>query len=345
MRAVVVLALVFGLVGCSRASSTRATTPSSTIVTAPRSVSTIDWPTLRNPLLTDHTYAVKDPALVFANGRWYALVSRVGASGQWRIGIASSPDLRHWSALSTMPHDSAVEGEASPDVVRAPDGEFVVTYQSFVHDRPGMLAKLYYRTTTDFEQFSEPRPLGRELHPRRGDRMIDPALVWSPAGLLLGYKYGTDEQHFEIARSSSGSLDGPWRLIGRPDIRVFGDTVENYQFVDLQDQWTLLATSNVGDQPFFRVAGDPHTPTGWLHWSRGERLRVPQEAWNRGSGATGATYEHANCAFLVGGRSSDGYYYLVYSDSPDKTTFGVEGHAVLAIARSRDLAKWSVPHS
>ena len=64
--------------------------------------------------------------------------------------------------------------------------------------------------------------------------------MWTPAGLLLGFKTGVTTQAFEIARSSSGSLDGPWQLVGKPDIRVFGDTIENYQFIHLPDGWKLL---------------------------------------------------------------------------------------------------------
>jgi hypothetical protein len=81
-----------------------------------------------------------------------------------------------------------------------------------------------------------------------------------------------------------------------------------------------------------------------LHWSAARELDVPQEAWNPGKGLTGATYEHANCAFLVaGGASIGGFSYLVYADSPEVTTFTGDGHARLAIARSADLVHWSVP--
>lgn len=348
LRRLLLVGLVPALVACSGSGSPRATRGaqgSSTTVVSPAGAP-IGWSSLHNPLLTDSTHAVKDPALVSANGRWYALFSRVDASGQWRIGIATSADLREWSPISTMPHDASVEGEASPDVVRAPDGAFVVTYQSFVHDRASALAQLYYRTTTDFTHFSDARPLGHELHPAATDRMIDAAIAWTPAGLLLGYKYGADAQQFEIARSVSGSLDGPWQLVGRPNIHVFGDTIENYQFVDMQGHWQLLATSNIADRPFlFTLAGNPATPDGWLDWSSGQELHVAQEPWNTGSGATGATYEHANCAYVVDRHGVDGYYYLAYSDSPNKTTFGGEGPAVIAVARSADLVHWSTPPS
>lgn len=308
----------------------------------------LDWAGLRNPVLGYAGRATKDPALVWSDGRWVALFSSVDVRGRWRIGITTSPDLRRWSRLRFLPHDVRVEGEASPDIVRSPDGRFVVTFQSFVHDVDGGEAKLWYRTTHDFHEFSTPHRLGLGLHPGAADRMIDPALVWSPAGLLLGYKFGLRDgpQAFEIARSASGSLDGPWTLVGRPDISVLGDTVENYQFLRLDGRVELLATSNNLDRPYlFDLAGASDRPAGWLHWSAGRQLVVPQEAWNPGRGITGATFEHANCAFVVDRRRIDGFVFIVYADSPDLTSFGGQGHARLGIARSRDLVHWSVPPS
>lgn len=308
----------------------------------------LPWAHLHNPILGFDDHGAKDPALVRSGGRWYALFSWVDAAGHWSIGITSSTDLRHWSPTTAMPHDPSVEGEASPDVVREPNGTWVVTYQSFVHDVAGSAPKLYFRTTTDFRSFSAQAPLALDVHPGANERVIDGALAWTPAGLLLGYKVGEvnqGEQAFEIARSPSGSLDGPWQLVGRPDIQVLGNTIENYQFLHVQGRWRLLATSNSFDRPFlFDLAGDAHRATAWLHWSKGRELHIPQEqGWNPGKGLTGETYEHANCAFLVDRRAIGGRYYLVYEDSPALDTFGGAGHAQLGIARSRDLIHWSVP--
>jgi hypothetical protein len=306
------------------------------------------WTDLGNPILSSPAYAVKDPALVALDGGWMMLFSRVDRSGTWRVGMARTKDLRVWSGIGTMPHDPATSGEASPDVTRAPDGSYVVTYQSFPYDRDGGEAKLYARTTTDFRSFSAPIRLAANLHNGPAERLIDPALAWSPAGLLLGFKLGTttgsEQQHFEIARSTTGTLAGPWELIGRPHISVYGDTIENYQFVHVDDRWILLATSNVLDRPeLFHLNGDPSRPSAWLDWSPARELRVPQERWNPGQGITGTTYEHANCAFLVDRRSVDGHFYLVYEDAPEMSSFDMQGHGVLAIARSTDLVHWTVP--
>jgi hypothetical protein len=342
--------LAVALVGAAAACSSSPARPSA----APQSTArpdqasdappSIQWASLRNPLLRSARYAVKDPALVYAAGRWRALFSAVDRNGHWRIGLASSPNLQQWSPITLLPHDPRTEGEASPDVVRAPDRRWIVTYQSFVHDRPAQAPKLYYRTTEDFTHFSDARPLGEELHPGPDDRMIDAAVAWTPAGLLLAYKYGSVVQHFEFARSRSGSLDGPWKLIGRPEITVYGDTVENYQILQRNGRWQLLATSNTLNRPFlFELSGNPRTPAAWLHWSKGRELHVPQESWNPGRGVSGTTYEHANCAFVVNRGPINGTTYLVYSEARNKTTFGGEGPAVLALARSENLLAWSVP--
>jgi hypothetical protein len=248
-----------------------------------------------------------------------------------------------------MPRDPNTEGEASPDVVRAKDGTFVVTYQSFLHDRAGAQAKIYARTSSDLRTFSAPIRLLENVHTAPSDRVIDAALVDAPAGLLLGYKVGTTEagssQHFEIARSTTGKLAGPWQVVGRPNITVYGDTIENYQFLTLGQGRTLLATSNQFDRPqIFTLRGQSAHPSGWLDWSAARELKIPQESWNPGKGLTGSTYEHANGAFIVDAqRNADGYYYLAYADAPEMTSFGSQGHSQLALARSRDLTHWSVP--
>ena len=323
-------------------SSTSAATGAPTAKVDP--VPAVNWPHLRNPIVRSADHAVKDAALVAVNGMWFAAFSAVDAHGTWRVGIEHSRDLRGWSSMTFMPHDATVEGEASPDVVRAPDGRLVITYQSFVHDGRGGLAKLYYRTTSDFVHFSAPHQLLRPVFTSEADRLIDPALAWTPAGLLLGFKTGQDTQSFELARSETGTLAGPWKLVGKPDIRVFGDTIENYQFIQIDGRWKLLATSNQLDRPFlFDLAGDAHRPAGWLRWSAGRQLEIPQEAWNTGLGITGSTFEHANCAYLVDQRPRDGHFYVIYEDASEMSSFGGQGHGALGLARSTDLVHWSVP--
>jgi hypothetical protein len=346
--AFVAVAVALGGCGSSTRAAAKATAQKQPATSTTPQQPEVAWAGVRNPILSSAEYGIKDPALVAFDGGWVMLYSQVDRAGAWRIGIARSHDLKAWTGFAAMPHDPAIAGEASPDVTRAPDGRYVVTYQSSRFDRARTQSKLYARTTNDFRMFSAPVRLAANLHNGPNDRLIDAALAWSAAGLLLGYKLGTtdgsEQQHFELARSLTGSLAGPWRLIGRPHVSVYGDTIENYQFIHIGSRWILLATSNQFDRPeLFNLAGNPTQPSGWLDWSAPRELRVPQQPWNAGRGVTGATYEHANCAFLIDQRTIDGYFYLVYADAPDMSTFDMQGHAVLAIARSTDLTRWSVP--
>jgi hypothetical protein len=310
----------------------------------------IDWSALANPVLSYPNAGAKDEAIVWADGRWHMLFSylthdRTAPGGvRWDIASATSADLTHWSAPRAWPRQPGTDGVASPDVVRTPAGRFVVTYQSnpAAHGQD----KLYYRTSSDLQQFSAPHPLAPSLAPAPGDRQIDAALAFTGHGVLLGFKAGTagGDQHFEVARSANGSLSGPWALIGRPDISLYNDTIENYEFVYADGHWDLVATSNELDQPWlFQLDGDPATPASWLHWSTGRQLQVPAQPWDSGQGLTGENYEQDNSAFLCDAQSAGGYYYLLYAGSNELTQFGGWGHAAIGIARSTDLVHWQIP--
>ena len=204
---------------------------------------------------------------------------------------------------------------ASPDIVRSPSGTFIVTYQT-----PQGLA---YRTSDNasLRSWSAAHPLGRGL----ASRMIDGALAFTGRGVILGFKAGTTTQHFEVAWAPG--LSGPFHLVGQPDIVLYGDTVENDEFVTVDGAWHLVATSNTLDQPFIFTLGpgDPTSPSTWLHWSAGQQLSVPSQPFNSGPGISSVDYEHANSAFLcVGPQGED---YLTYAASTELTRFGGWGHA------------------
>jgi hypothetical protein len=143
-------------------------------------------------------------------------------------------------------------------------------------------------------------------------------------------------------RGAFGARDLAQALEAR---RVVQRWVPNtYQFLALNGRWQLLATSNRFDHPYlFQLAGNPHDPRGWLRWSSGRALQVPQEPWNQGRGTTGVSYEHANGAFLVNRGPVNGRFYLIYADASELTSFAGSGHDELALARSTDLRHWSVP--
>ena len=234
----------------------------------------IDWAHLSNPVLSYPTAGVKDQALIWAGDSWHMLFSYVtedpsGPNGiYWNIATATSPNLVHWSAASPWPHQAGVLGVASPDIVRDQAGLYVVTYQSDPGGTSpaGVPSRLYYRTSTDLMTWSAPHPLAPSLAASPQDRMIDGALVFTGHQLLLGFKYSSPTQPdvFEIARSTTGSLQGPWQLVGRPDIDVVGGTIENYEFVTVPGRggwWPRRTTSTSrGSSPW--PATPPPPPVG-----------------------------------------------------------------------------------
>jgi hypothetical protein len=296
--------------------------------TPPRS---IDWAGLRNPVLSYRTIGVKDQALQWSAGGWHMLFSDMTETAEaphvrFAVAVSDSSDLRHWSAPRIIARNAA-----SPDIVRDPAGRFIVTYQT--------ADGLEYRVSTSpaLQSWSRPHALAHGL----AGRMIDGALAFTGHGVILGFKAGTATQHFEIAWARS--LTSTFHLVGQPDIVLYGDTVENYEFLTIDGTWHLVATSNTLDQPFiFSLgAGDPADPATWLHWSPGRQLQVPAQSFDTGPGISSVGFEHANSAFLCVG--PDGLDYLTYAGSTELSQFGGWGHARVGIARSSDLVTWQVP--
>ncbi len=313
---------------------------------------TVAWDRLRNPIVSSPIAGEKDQVLTWFRGRWHLIFSYLRhsptAPGQvsWDIATSSSTDMASWTRPDPWPPQPGVLGVAAPQIVRDPDGTFVVTYQSDPGQRDGSEDRLYYRTTTDFATWSEPHPLAHSLAPAPQDRMIDGSLAWTGNGLILGYKSGAtgSDQAFQIAWSKSGSLEGPWHLVGRPNVTVNGGTLERYEFLGVGGSWHLMATSNVLDQPWlFTLAGNPDQPSGWLQWTHGYELEVPRQKWDSGPGVSSVDYEWANASFLCNASRTDGYYYLLYAGSDELSQFDGWGHAEIGIARSRNLVNWQVP--
>jgi hypothetical protein len=291
----------------------------------------IEWAELRNPVVSFPTVGVKDQALQWSGGSWHMLFSdmtetRTPPHVHFDVAISQSADLRRWTTPRVIASNAA-----SPDIVRDPEGNFIVTYQT-PHG-------LEYRRSdaASLTAWSRPYPLAHGL----AGRMIDAALAFTGHGVILGFKAGTTSQHFEIAWAPS--LSKPFRLVGRPDIVLYGDTVENYEFLTIDDAWHLVATSNTLDQPFIFVLspGDPKSPDSWLHWSAGRELVVPGQAFDTGPGISSVGYEHANSAFLCVGPGGEDY--LTYAGSTELSAYGGWGHARIGIVRSSNLVDWQVP--
>ena len=165
----------------------------------------LDWNELRNPILSSASAGEKDEATVWFAGKWHMLFSYVRNNKAspdgvaWDIATSTSSDFVHWSAPIAWPAQPGTLGVASPEIARAPDGLFVVTYQSDPGQVDGAQDRLYYRTSANLATWSAPHPLAPNLAPDSDDRMIDGSLAWTGKGLILGYKAGVsgDEQAFE----------------------------------------------------------------------------------------------------------------------------------------------------
>lgn len=299
----------------------------------------IGWDRLQNPIFELPDTAAKDVSLRWHGGRWNLLFSHISDDPfRFRLGSAFSDDLADWTPGPVI-DQADTGGSASPDVTRSEDGELVVTYNSHTRDTGTNPNKLWYRTATDLGTLSAPRRLAPELF-LDIDRVIDAAVAHTDHGLFLAYKSGEIVQVPMLAHSPSGSIEGPWQVVG-PLASV--GPAENFQFLPIDGSWHLLVTridplrANGHIPVLYRLAVETPAPASWLVWTEVGTLAIPSEPWNTSSG------EVANAAYLCDGRDVDGHWYLLYAGSTEVTRFEGRGHAKVGIARSTDLVTWRVP--
>jgi hypothetical protein len=297
---------------------------------------TIAWEELRNPIVATEWMA-KDQTIRFVDGRWHLWYSsRQPGRG---IGYQTSPDLARWTVQEERP-----EIGGSPDITRDAAGQFVMTHQVDPPppDDPDN-DDLAYRVAGTPEGLSSAavRPLAPGFF--EDTRRIDAAIAHTQWGLFLVFKRGARDlvpQITTMLHSPSGSLDGPWDLLGEPNVGWF----ENYQLLTIDGRWHMLGTRIPIHVPeLWRLTGDPSDPQAWLGWEKVRDLEVPEEAWNGGGNAPGIDYERANSAYLCDARAVDGHFYLFYAGSTELTTFDGRGHAKIGVARSTDLRTWTAP--
>ncbi len=303
----------------------------------------IAWEALQNPILQFEDVAVKDMTILLAQGTWHLLFSHISDNPfRFQIGWVQSQDWSDWSTSQLKIWDRPTAGGlASPEIVQAPDGTYVVVFNSHAYDLRGNFGeirnKLYYRTSRDLRIWSPMKRLAENIWNDARDRLIDAAIAYTEIGVVLAAKR---EQTFYLALSPNGSLDGPWQEIGKPKL----PGLENYQMLKIDGVWHLLGTTIKKTEGYdrdhlpvlYRLTGAASDPQSWLKWDRVAILDVPEESWNQG-------YERANSAHLCDARAADGHFYLFYAGSNEGDTFAGRGHAKIGVARSRDLQTWQVP--
>jgi len=295
----------------------------------------VAWKQLRNPIFAiDHM--TKDETIRLIDGTWHLFFSeRLG-------GDAESTRTGHWVTTDLASWRPAPPAQlwGSPDITRAADGAYVLTYQLPDAANPGT-DKIYASTASDPDgPWSDPIRLVPGLF--QSERLIDAALAHTAHGLFVMFKRGlhdSSDQHIGVAWSPSGSLDGPWTYLGEPDL----PWSENFEFVPINGTWNIVLTTIPIHRPaLYRLAGDPSREKAWLRWKKVRAFDVPQEAWNRGH-TPGITHETANSGYLCDARKLDGHWYVFYAGSTELTEFDGRGHAKIGIARSKDLQHWQVP--
>jgi hypothetical protein len=297
----------------------------------------VAWKDLRNPIFSlDHM--VKDQTIRLVDGRFHLFYSErtEEGAGKGGTGHAVSRNLADWKQARTVQH------WGSPDITRAADGRYLITYQAQLPTNPDVSKLHFVATKRVGGKWSEPVRLIPGIFEE--ERTIDGAFAHTRDGLFLLFKRGAHtavEQHDELAWSPSGSPDGPWSYLGETDL----PWSENFQFLSIDGTWHVLLTEIPIHRPaLYRLAGDPADPESWRHWTLVRQLDVPQEAWNSGE-TPGITHETANSAYLCDARRLDGYWYLFYAGSTELTAFEGRGHGKIGVARSKDLETWEVPPS
>lgn len=298
----------------------------------------IDWQAMKNPVLAFPDHAVKDAyAIRDDDGGWHLGFSYIADDPfRFRVGTARASPAFEDVTLGDVYDDDRVGGLASPTVVRAPDGRYVMTYNSHTVDVDGTANKVYFRTSNDLVTWSDGTRIVIEGANGPDDRVIDGALAFTDdAGAFLFFKL---EQAANVAHAPTGAIEGPWTLLGE----IEPLNLENCQPILIDDVWHLLGTTIPIDHRavLHRLEGDPSDPQAWRTWSAVRELVVPAEEWNRGP-FPGS--EKSNAAFLIDERDVDGFFYLLYAGSTELATFEGRGHAKLGLARSEDLEIWHVP--
>jgi hypothetical protein len=235
----------------------------------------------------------------------------------------------------------------SPDVQRL-NGKYVMTFNSW-GDKPGKPNQLFYITSDDLVHWTPRKTLGLNLTQAGNQRVIDAALAQADGGYYLVYKEQTPGIHSRPRMAFSTSLDGPFHYVGDGIVALLmkdgkdnGFFHENYEFLQANGQWYMLATDYLHNslnhdkydvQAPYLYALEPGSH--WLKWTGGYTLDLPQEKFN--------TESIANAAALYDWRKYDGYYYIIYAGRNDGQAYAKRGWNRIALARSKDLIHWSVP--
>ena len=289
----------------------------------------IDWAALRNPIPSFAHVGVKDQALQWSGGAWHMLYSAMTEGG--------SPTAVHFSV--------AISSSAEPQRLDLATGHR--PKRCVTRHRPRSRGTVH-------------RHLPDTVRPRvpHEQRRLAALLVPPPTPSRTGWRAAMIDAPLRspVTGSSWVSRPGPCRSIsrspgppasaagsvsyGRPDIVVYHDTVENYEFVSTGGVWRRVATSNTLDQPFLFTLGpgDPSVASTWLDWVDGPAAHRPEPTVRLGPRHLQRRLRARQLCLSLRRTTRRGL--LTYAGSTELTRFGGWGHARIGIARSQNLINW-----
>jgi hypothetical protein len=295
----------------------------------------IPWKSLHNPVLSYPNWSIKDSAMAYRGGVFYVFFSAFYEDrGQVRSHVVevSTRDFKTYSQpiFNFDGEEDGWLGMCSPDVQHI-GNQYIMTFNSW-GDKPGKLNALFYKTSSDLTHWSKAAPLAAEL--TVGLRVIDAATAHTPEGYYAIWKEG--QRGMKPRMAFANSLDGPFHFVksGLPallmeDSKDDGLIHENYEFLQIDGRWRLLATDYNPPSPRLYTLEDP---SDWLKWGQGYELKIPIESFN--------TDNIANAAALYDWREYDGFFYLIYAGRTEHATYLRRGWNRIGLARSKDLIHW-----
>lgn len=316
----------------------------------PKKESFIDWINLSNPILAMPDRMLKDQAVVYHNGSFY-----IFSSARFENNDSTNKNVfyrtQDFKTYEEFFDENIAEG-GSPDIIHV-DDTFYIVFQKAVPSWYPKMHRLYYSTSTNLINWSQPKELAPDIQPYM--RHIDGALAYEDGYFYLGYK---GWQTFFVTRSVNKELDGNWLRArwswpGGPF-----NWAENYQFIKIDGIWHMIATSRLtydsildyflglirrvlhpyvaSQAPYiYTMEGYGNCIKHWTRWVNKTYLDVPTEDWNQ--------LMTANSAYLCDWREYDGYFYLFYAGTNDWLKFEERGHCKIGVARSKDLVQWHLP--
>lgn len=291
-------------------------------------VQLIDWENLKNPVYSHPGWSTKD-ACMARNDDWFYLFFSAFFydSGEERSHVVSvktkdfktfSEPVFVWNGM-----EKGWKGLCSPDITKN-GNTWILTFNSWgdIKDKPN---QLFFSTSKDLVNWSEMQPLAMNI--TSGIRAIDAGIIHFNSKVYLVWK----KQQEPLIAVADSLNDTGWKILGRP-VNVW---FENGQFICIDGQLFLMATSRNHRPSLAKMKGNGFSDDNWLRWTDFSEINVPVEDYN--------TNEAANAASLADWRAFDGYFYLIYAGRTEGESHKGRGNNKLAFMRSADMKKWELP--